>query len=145
MVFTPEKQLRYEEIANKYGADRTEVFRGTSPATAANYSTFWNVINGIEVTKVSVSFATASTSGTLQIEKLEGATAPGSGVNIFRSAFSLSGTANVVTTKTTRDMNASRVFYPGDRMAFVDAGTLTNLTDLVITIYYKPLGRGDFR
>lgn len=137
--------VRFEDILNKYGGDHTEVFRGTLPATAANYSTFWNIINGIEVTKVSVSFTTASTSGTLQIEKLEGTTAPGSGTNILTSAFSLSGTANTVMTKTTRDMNSSRVFYPGDRMAFVDGGTLTNLTDLVVTIYYKPLGRGDYR
>lgn len=138
-------QPRYEEILNKYGEDRTEVFRGTSPATAGNYSTFWNIINGIEVTKVAVSFTAASTSGTLQIEKLEGTAAPGAGTNIFPTAFSLAGTANTIVTKTTRDMNSSRVFYPGDRMAFVDGGTLTNLTDLVVTIYYKPLGRGDFR
>ena len=138
-------QIRFEDILNKYGQDRTEVFRGTSPATAANFSTFWNIINGVEVTKVAVSFTAASTSGTLQIEKLEGTTAPGSGTNILTSAFSLAGAANTVVTKVTRDMNSSRVFYPGDRMAFVDGGTLTNLTDLVVTIYYKPLGRGDFR
>lgn len=136
---------RFEDIANKYGGDRTEVFRGTAPATAANYSTFWNIINGIEVTKVAVSFTTASTSGTLQIERLEGTEAPSAGDSLFTTAFSLSGTANTVTTKTTRDMTSARVFYPGDRMAFVDGGTLTNLTDLVVTIYYKPLGRGDFR
>lgn len=137
--------LKYETIENKYALEHHEVFRGTTPATAANFSTFFNVLNPIEILMVKVSFTVASPSGTLQMEKLTGTTAPASGTNFLTSTFSLSSTANTVVTKTTRDMNSSRTFKAGDRIAFVAAGNLANLANLVVSIYYKPLGRGDFR
>ena len=64
---------------------------------------------------------------------------------ILDSVISLSGTANTLVTRNQRQMTSARVFERGDRIALVDAGTLTNLTDLVVSIYYKPRGRGEYR
>lgn len=134
-----------EDVQNKYGDVLNFVLVGATAATAANYSTWYNVPRPMEILEVRVSFTTASTSGTLQLERLTGTQAPGAGSSVFDSTFSLAGTANTVSTKTTRDMTSSRIFYTGDRLAWVDGGTLTNLTDLVVTIYYRPTGRGDYR
>lgn len=132
------------DIVKKYGYDHSHVLVGATPATAANYSVFWNITHPLEVMEVKVSWTTASTSGTLQIERLTGTTAPGSGTNILASTFDLAGTANTVNSKSGSSLAANRQFKAGDRMALVDGGTLTNLTDLVVTIYWKPLGRGEY-
>jgi len=140
-----DETIKYEDIENKYGDVLAFSLPGVSAAVIGNYSTYTNIMRPMEIMLVSVSFSTASISGTLQLEKLTGTTAPGAGSNILTTAFSLSSTANTVTTKITRDMTASRVFKQGDRLALKGAGTLTNALNLAVTIYYKPLGRGDFR
>lgn len=137
--------IRSENIENQYGLEHHEVFRSTAAATSGNYGVFFNVLNPIELVIVAVSFESASSSGALQIEKLTSGQAPGAGETILLSAFGLAGTANVVTYKNQRDMTRARTFVRGDRIAFLASGTLTGLTDLTVSIYYKPLGRGDYR
>src|SRR3990167_10010379 len=137
--------IKTEQVGNKYGVEEHFRLLGTSAATAANYSVLMNVLNPIELVLIEVSFTTASTSGTLQFEKLTVTTAPGAGSVILDSVISLSGTANTLVTSNQRQMTSARVFERGDRIALVDAGTLTNLTDLVVSIYYKPRGRGEYR
>lgn len=134
----------YENVENKFGDVLNEVFRWTDGETAARYSVFHNVTNPMEFIRVEVSYTAPSSSGTLQIEKLTGTQAPGAGSSVLSSTISLSGTANTVITREQREMTTARTFKQGDRIAFVDAGTLTGIRDLVVTIYYKPLGRGGF-
>jgi hypothetical protein len=144
-MVSPQDLLPAERVDNKFGDVINLVLGTTDAAVAARYSTVWNVPNAMEFVRVLVSFTTASTSGTLQLEKLTGTQAPGGGSTILKTTISLAGTANTVTTRTQKEMTDSRTFRQGDRIALIDGGNLANLTDLVITIYYKPLGRGGYR
>lgn len=146
-MFSAKQQfLRTEQIMNKYGDVIHFTLLGSDAATAANYVTLPFIApHPIEIVKVKVAFTTASTSGTLQLEQLSDGTAPGSGNNILNSTISLSGTANTVVSVTGRDMNSYRVLKENERIGLVDGGTLTNLTDLIVSVYYKPKGRGDYR
>lgn len=131
-------------VRDKDGFEIHFFLPGTAAATAANYSTFYTVDRNCVLGRVRVSFAAASTSGTLQIERLSGTEAPGSGDNILRSTFDLSATANTVYTKKFATELTNNTLLPGDRLAFVDGGTLTNLTNLAVTLYLYPKNKGHY-
>ena len=76
---------------------------------------------------------TASSSGTLMLEKLTGTTAPGSGTASLTGTMSLSGTANTVVSGTL-NADASIVLAAGDRLGLKFAGTMTSLANAVVTI-----------
>jgi hypothetical protein len=88
-----------------------------------------------QVLGCSAVFSTASTSGTLQIEKATGTTAPGSGTNLLTGTMSLSGTANTVVNGTVISNPNTLTLNPGDRLNAIIAGTVTNIVDLCIDIY----------
>lgn len=83
--------------------------------------------------------STASSSGTLQVEKLTGTTAAGSGTNLLTGTMSLSGTANTVVSGTLISTIASLTFAAGDRFGVVIAGTMTNLANSKIVAMFAPL------
>jgi hypothetical protein len=90
------------------------------------------VSGSFQIAAVSVSFGTASTSGTLQVEVATGTQAVGSGTNQLSSTVSLSGTANttvngvIVATPTT--------IAAGNRINIILAGTLTSLANACVTL-----------
>jgi collagen type VII alpha len=83
-------------------------------------------------------FSTASTSGTLQVEKCTGTTAPGSGTSLLTGTVSLSGTANTVVSGTLIATVASLTLAAGDRLSIVIAGTMTNLAGGRVTLSVAP-------
>ena len=111
---------------------------GASGATATNYGIFFIADRPCEVTSVRLRYTTASTSGTLQIEKLNGTDALDGCENILTGTISLSATANT-TYVGALVSTVAKTLSPGDALALVDAGTLTNLVGLcvVITVKYK--------
>jgi hypothetical protein len=133
-------------IANKYGDVIHFGLMGTDAATAANYGVLPFIAPyAIEVIAVSVAYSTASTSGTLQIELLDDGEAAGTGDSLLEDTISLSSTANTAITRNGRELTSTRQLDIGGRFGLVDGGTLTNLDNLIINIYYKPLGRGNYR
>jgi len=136
--------LPSEEIIRKDGFELVFPFLGTAGATAANYDQVYTCSRPMEIAIISVAFSVASTSGTLQIEKLTGTQAPGAGSAIMSATISTAGTANTVITRQGRDLTSARVLEPGDRLGFIDSGTLTNLVGLTVSIYCRPVGRGDY-
>lgn len=106
---------------------------GTTPATAVNFGRIFIADRPCEVVSVQCVFGTASTSGTLQIEKLTGTQALDAGTVILTATMSLSGTADTVVTGTLA-AGVAKQLAPGDRLALKDAGTLTNLVDLCVVI-----------
>lgn len=84
---------------------------------------------------VSAVFGTASSSGTLMVEKTPSGTAVGSGTNLLQSTISLAGTANtslngtMVTNPNTLQLN------PGDRISLVLGGTLTSLANCAVSLF----------
>ncbi len=82
-------------------------------------------------------FGTASSSGTVTLEKLTGTTAPGSGTVLFTGTLSTAGTANTVLAGTLSATPTDLVFAVGDRLGAVFSGTETGLVGLVIEYAFQ--------
>lgn len=106
---------------------------GTSAATSANYSSFWIAPAACLLTFFKEVHQTAGTDAgavTLDLEKLTGTTAPGSGTTMFSSTLSLKATANTVQTATLTGTNANKTLAAGDRIALKSSGTLTAVANV---------------
>lgn len=107
---------------------------GADAATAGNYGVFWIAPFECTVTEVREVHQTASTSGTLQIEKLTGTQALGGGVNVLNATISLSATADTVVTGTLSTVPADIRLVRGNRLAMEVAGTLTSGVNVTVVI-----------
>ena len=138
-----------EDIYNKDLIPVTVKLKNTDPATASNYGKFFIALRAYEVVEVAEVHGAAATSGspvTLNIERLQGTEALGSGDNILVTPFDLKGTINtVVTRKGYNGELQNRKLNIGDRLALKDSGATGNIADLVVTLLLKPLGKGDYR
>lgn len=85
-----------------------------------------------------VVWTTGSSSGTLQLEKCTGTTAPGSGTVLLSGTMTLAGTGNTVVSGSVLTTVASITFAAGDRLGIVIAGTMTNLVGCRVTFGLNP-------
>lgn len=112
---------------------------------AANFTTLlspqWCADNDYEFVGSRLTFSTASTSGTIVVEKCTGTTAAGSGTALT-TASATSGAANTVVAAALAGTQANRRFTAGDRMTFKVAGTVTNIANLSVTVYFKKVQTG---
>lgn len=83
--------------------------------------------------------ATASSSGTLDLKKCSGTTAPGSGTSMCTGTLSLAGTANTTVAGTLSTTAANTLLADGDRLAADFGGTVTSLAGCAVTIVLRPL------
>lgn len=139
------KDIKYEDILNKDMLPITVSLFGTSAATAANYGVFFIAQRPYEVMEISEAHTTAGSSAdaALNIERLQGTEALDAGDAICVAAFELDGTADTVVTKKSTALQ-NRVLSIGDRLALDDAGTLTNVAGVTVSILLKPF-KGDYR
>lgn len=79
-----------------------------------------------KIVAVHVSFATASTAGTVTVEKLTAGQAKGAGTALLTAPLALSGTANTVVTV---EAPTNNYIPKGSRVAIVLAGNLAGLVD----------------
>ena len=77
---------------------------------------------------------TASTSGTVTVEKLTSGTARGSGLSMLASTFNLAGVANTTQLRGSTTVFAGTQLNPGDAVALRARGTLTNARNVIVTI-----------
>lgn len=135
----------FTEIGNKDGFDHVVQLAGTAAATAANYGFLITASRAFELIKIKVRYSAASSSGTLQLERLTGTTALGSGTTVLTTPISLSATANTTyefdVTNFVRNTNQLR---ENESFALVDGGLLVGLTDLSLTFYFFPQGKGEY-
>jgi hypothetical protein len=114
---------------------------GTAAATSANYSSFFIVPLAMTLVQATEVHTTAGSDGsavTLQIEKLTGTTAPGSGTALLSSTFNLKGTANTVQTYTTFTPTVGAVQCAmGDRIALKLSGTPTAVANMTVTLLFN--------
>jgi hypothetical protein len=135
----------FENIVNKDMQSHTERLKNTDAATAANYGVFWIAPRACEVMEIRASWSTAgSSTPTLNVERLQGVEASGAGDSIIIASIAMSGTANTVNLKEGIELQ-NQVLNEGDRLGLVDAGTLTALDNLVVTVLYKPSGKGNYK
>lgn len=107
---------------------------GAAPATAANYGSFWIAPAKCVVDSITYSFSANSSSGTVEMEKVPSGTAQGSGTNLQTATVSTASGANTNQAATLSATAATVELAAGDRLALEDAGTLTSLTDLAVTV-----------
>jgi len=108
-------------------------FENSSGATAANYGIIFVAPSPCVFLGVAVRYNTASTSGTLNVERLHGTETLDGGDELLSSTISLSATANTTYDGSLKQTDA--IFLrDGDALALKDAGTLTSLVGLCVTI-----------
>lgn len=114
---------------------------GATAATAANYGTIFIADRPCTVIGVEIAYEDDSTSGTLNVEKLIGTTAPGAGIELLVTDLDLSDTPNTVyagtMVQTSTDGIKDVSLAIGDRLALEDGGTLTNQLGLTVTIFIQ--------
>lgn len=116
-----------------------EHLQGATPVTAANFGTFWQAPYDCVLREVRVVWGTASSSGTLQVERLQGTEAKDAGNDLLAATVDMSATANTVTTPALTTTTASLQLSAGDRLGLVNGGTLTSGADLQVTCILTPL------
>lgn len=117
----------------------TEVLAGAAPATAANYGTFFISDRVYKVISIEAVHGTASSSGTVMVERLQGTEAKDAGDDLLSSAISTAGTADTVNTGTLTSTTANLTIADGDRLGLVDGGTLTSGANLVVSVRLRPI------
>ncbi len=129
------------------------LLKSTDAQTAANYTHFFVADRSYSVVAITEVHSTAGTDAgtvTLQVEKLSGTTAPGSGKNMLATAFNLKGTANtpqyatLITAAGSGSGGSTTSGTPtniakGDRIAWKTSGTLTSLQNVLVTILLQPI------
>lgn len=118
----------------------SEIIPDTSAATAANYGVFFVAPFSCEVIEAWASWKTAGGSNpTLTIEKLTGGVALDSGSVVLESTWDMAGSANDPSRKRCVSSPATRQLNPGDRLALKDAGTLTSVAHVCVTVLIRAL------
>lgn len=141
------KPVDFSDIINKDGFYIYISLPGTLAATAANYGVFFTAYYPFQIVWVAECHTTTGTDGSaveLNIERLKGTEALGSGDEIIITDFNLKGTANTLVEKSgNKDLQNNNIIK-GDRLALKDTGTLTNVAGIMITMYCKPLLKGHY-
>ena len=138
--------MENEDIENKDGFYITVNLAGSQPQTAGNYGAFFTAYHPCEVLQVTeVHTVISNDNATLDIEKLTGTTALDSGNSILKAVYDLTSTANTIIRKRGIDLSSYRTLKHGDRLALKDAGNLTAIEGIQITLYIKFLNRGSYR
>lgn len=115
-----------------------EVLPGTSAATAGNYGVIFIApypCTFIGATEVHAVLGTDGSAVTLQIEKLTGTTASGSGTSLLATGFNLKGTINTVqTAQLAAITRPSFNLVKGDRLGLKLTGTPTSVSQVCVII-----------
>lgn len=145
----------WETLERKDGFYLNVFLPGVQAQTAGNYGVFFIVRYACEVVRISEVHAVAGSDAgavTLDIEKLTGTQALGGGVSLLAATFNLKSTANTVVVKEgvasktgSTPLSDNRRLSENNRLALKVSGVLTALQGLQVTLYCKPLGRGNYR
>ena len=116
------------------------ILPGTTAQTAANYGIFFQADRPFGVlSAVQVHATAAGAAATLQLEKLSGTTAPGSGTALLTSTFNLNATANTPQYGSISASAGVNALNQGDRLAVKLSGTPTASANVVVTVFLIPL------
>lgn len=132
------QQINFSNIVGRFEF-LNETLPGTTAATAGNYGVIFIApyrCTFMGATEVHSVLGTSGSAVTLQIERLVGTTATGSGINLLGSSgFNLKGTINTVQTATLAVV-PKRTFTlnKGDRLGLSLTGTPTSVSQLVIIV-----------
>lgn len=129
-------QIAWSDLYQKKVYIRHTIY-GADAATTANYGVFFIVPIACLVTAFKEVHETAGTDAgavTIDLEKLTGTTAPGSGSSVLSSTLSLKATANTVQSATITSTSANKTLAIGDRLALKRTGTLTSVAGVTVHV-----------
>jgi len=142
-----ESSVAYEDIKRKGGFPITISLFGLTSATATNYGVFYTAPRPCEIMLVSETHRQAGTdagSVTLNLEILDPGEALDAGDEVLVTPFNLKSTANTPVEYSGTSITTHCVMKQGQRLALKDAGTLSNLIGVCVTVYFKYSSKGDF-
>jgi len=141
MPYNPAKYLPSAAYRKAGIIIASTTLHGAVPATATNYTTFFIAPYKCVVLGVDAIWGTASTSGTLNVERLQGTEAHDAGDDLLSSTIDMSGTANTVNAGTLISGTSAGPLElaDGDRLGLVDGGTLTSQANLTVTVTLAPI------
>jgi hypothetical protein len=128
--------LGNQATANGLKIDATERVNVSGLSATSATQTIFIADIPMTVTGIQVVYGVTSSSGTLQLSKDTGITAPGAGTSLLSATVNLAGTANTVIAGalvTTSAVNMAA----GDRLALVLGGTLTGLANGQVIVTLK--------
>lgn len=147
-IKTYNESLKENAYTIRYGKYIEHSIYGADAATAGNYGIFFIVRHPIEIMRITESHAVAGTNAgavTLNVLKAGSGVAIASGTTLLASTFNLKSTANTPVVKEGVNLSSARILKENDRIGLVATGTLTDLSDVCITIYYKEINQGYIR
>lgn len=128
--------ISFQDITNR-DEYLSIIIPGTLAQTATNYGVVFIAPYNCLFKGATEVHTTAATVGTptLQVEKLTGTTATGSGVNLLFNSFNLAVAANTVQTAALANIqNSNFNLKTGDRLGLSVSGTLTTLSHVVVVL-----------
>lgn len=135
-------QVDYTALSNKFFLVPHTIY-GLDAAAVANYSIFFIAADPCVVTGFTEVHTTAGTdvgTVTIQLEKLTGTTAPGSGTVLLNTALSMKATANtvqtgsLVTSSNPAVQNTTTYLAKGDRLALKRAGVFSDVANVTVVV-----------
>ncbi len=147
-AYNPNSDIGQNADTFKYGKYITHSIYGTTAQTATNYGIMFIARHPIEIIRITETHAVAGSDAgavTLDVLKAGSGVAIASGITLLSSTFNLKSTANTPVTKEGVNLSNDRILIEGDRIGLVVSGTLTALSDVHITIYYKEINQGYIR
>ena len=138
--------MEQSAINNKDGFYVFGSIIGTDAATAGNYGVIFIATRPCEIMKISEAHTNAGTDATaaLNVERLQGTEGLNSGDEVLVTDINLNTTAaDTVTSRKGVELQNTRLNH-GDRIAIKDVGDITAVAGVCVTIYLKPLGKGNY-
>ena len=141
MAFNPARWLPSAAYRKAGIIIASTTLHGAVPATATNYATFFIAPYKCVVLKVDAVWGTASTAGTVNVEKLVDGQAQDGGVDLLSAAINTALVANTLVAGTLiGGANASRLELAiGDRLGLVDGGNVATCANLTVTVTLAPI------
>jgi len=141
MAFNPARWLPSAAYRKAGIIIASTTLHGAVPATATNYTTFFIAPYKCVVLKVDAVWGTASTAGTVNVEKLVDGQAQDGGVDLLSAAINTALVANTLVAGTLiGGANASRLELAiGDRLGLVDGGNVATCANLTVTVTLAPI------
>lgn len=129
-----------QTTAGVFQGEHTVTFQqGATPADALD-TVFFQADRNYKVTKITASWSTAETTGSMDImvEKLTGTTACASGTDLMASVIAGTGTANTVNTATLTATAADLLVATGNRLCVDLTATPNEVANMVVSVTLRP-------
>ncbi|MBT3354810.1 MAG: hypothetical protein HN402_07825 [Candidatus Scalindua sp.] len=136
------------DITKKDVLHETFTLGGDLSQTAAYFSYVITARKGMEIVAILEKHEVAGSDGaavTLDVKHVPNGSAISAGTSLLAEEFDLKGTADTVVYKEGVALSSARKLSPYDSVGLETTGTLTSLEGVTVTVFYKPVGKGNYQ